>query len=122
MTDSILDDPRVQRLIKIQDAVRAACPGEDVEIVDADVVYVNFAHRVAVCITPDEDSRDAVDVVVTEWDPSGGVHAEQALASYLLEEYAPLIAKAFLDEQYRRWQEIEDDFDSAMGIEPRKDS
>ena len=117
MNDSILNDPRVQRLIKIQDAVRVACPGEDGEIVDADAVYLNFEAYTAVVISEFTDQNGPqVELLVVEWDRTGGVHNE-FLLGHVRPEYAPVIVKAFLDEQYRRWQEMDDDFSSAFGIE-----
>lgn len=109
---SILDDPKVKRLIKIQDAVRAACPGEDVEVVDADQVYVNFDYLTAVCITP-ADTPDGVEIVVTEWDRSGGVNSELYLAGAVRQEYAPLIVKAFLEEQHRREAELQEHLENS---------
>jgi hypothetical protein len=102
---SITEDPEVQRLIKLQDAVRAACPGEDVEIVDAVAVYVNFAHATAVTLEPSSNGM-WINITVTEWDRSGGVVSDEGLGS-VREDFAPLIVKTFLEEQRRHEEELE---------------
>ena len=93
------------RLIKLADAVRAACPGEDVEIVDAEAVYVNFAVSTAVVISPSVEIG-MIDLTVTAWDRSGGVSMEH-WQGVVQDMYAPVIVRAFLDEQARHEAELD---------------
>jgi len=103
---SIIEQPEVKRLIQLQEAVRAVTD-EDVEIVDAVGVYVNFDHRTAITIMPEDetDAPPAVILSVTEWDQSGGVSSEVWLGT-VRDELAPAVVRAFLDANAQREAEL----------------
>lgn len=77
--------------------------GEDVEIV-GDSIYVNFAHRVAVVVGYGEGFWCGV---VTEWDASGGVHAEREIVTHPMPHVIMGHIVRFLKEERKHEAELE---------------
>lgn len=71
----------VRRLITTTTVLHRELPDEDIEIVDADAIYVNLFHNEAVVIAEVNDLSRGMhwEVMLVKWDRTGGVASERWL-------------------------------------------
>lgn len=87
----------VRRMITLTSVLHDELPSEDIEIVDADAIYVNFGHREALVIGEVSDMPGPLwEICATAWDRTGGVSVERVLGMARGTELAALV-KAILE-------------------------
>jgi hypothetical protein len=117
--------PEVRRLITITTVLQAHLPDEDIEIVDAVAVYVNFGYSRALTISEGDDGNSWV-VEDTTWDRTGGVSRDEWCGNVRGTELVALV-KALLERIRREEDELgdiheltEEDAEPRVLVDPSK--
>lgn len=110
---NVTQDPRIRRMVVTVAMLKGQyLPKEDIEIVDADAIYINFGYQRALVISEAEGNprgHHTWVIVDTRWDRTGGVSAEHFVAEVSGMDLGVLV-KNYLDRVYEEEMQFESHF------------